>query len=59
MGKTYREGHDFPEDFGFTGSAGKTQVRSHFRKMREPKPAPSQALEAPFPPPNPVKGRAK
>jgi len=35
MGKTFREGHDYPTDFGFTGSAGKSVVRQHIRNPRQ------------------------
>ena len=32
MGKTFKDGHDFPAEFGFTGSSGtRVPVRTHVR----------------------------
>ena len=35
MGKSFKEGHEFPAEFGFTGSAGKSPVRPHMRNPRQ------------------------
>ena len=38
MGVKYVDNFEFPEEAGFTGSAGKTEVKPHMRNKRAPKP---------------------
>lgn len=57
MGKTLKYGsHDYPSDFGFTGSAGKSVVRQHVRGPRQQRPAPPELPLAPAPAPQRPKG---
>jgi hypothetical protein len=52
MGKTYRSGHHFPAEFGFSGSAGKTFVKGYARggqadsSMLKVQPSSAEAVES-------------